>query len=128
MGAPHLISDLTTPVYVNATGNRFAHAAGDVWSANSLCCGNQTNVLKVSFATPATSVAVLFEAGDDTAMLQIYDRRGVLLAETYQRLTGTHTVSLDAPPRKKIAFALATYGDTGRIGTVTYTVPTKGKR
>ncbi|MFO1392549.1 MAG: hypothetical protein U1F09_02115 [Steroidobacteraceae bacterium] len=124
----HLISDVTLPVYVNATGNRFAHPAGDVWSANSLCCGSQTNVLKITFDKPVSSVAVLFDAGEDTAILQIYDHRGVLLAESYQRFTGPNTLSLDAPPKKKISFALATFGDTGRIGPVTYTVPAKGKK
>ena len=101
-----------------------------MWSANSLCCGSQTNVLKISFAKPATtSVSVLFVADDsDTVVLQLYDREGVLLSETYQRINGPASVSLDAPPRKKIGFALATFADTGRIATVTYTVPTKGRK
>lgn len=125
----HLVSDLTTPVYVSATGNRFAHAAGDVWSANSLCCDNQMDALKVSFRKPVTSVAVLFfPIGEDTFMLQSYGTNGELLAESYQRSADPTTISLDAPPRTKIGFALATFADTGRLGTVTYTTPAKRKK
>jgi hypothetical protein len=125
----HLTSDLTTPVYVSATGNRFAHAAGDIWSANSLCCDNQMDVLKISFRKSVVSVAVLFlPIGSDTFMLQIYGINGELLAESYQRSADPTTISLDAPPKTKIGFALATFADTGRLGTVTYTTPAKRKR
>jgi hypothetical protein len=118
----HLISDLTTPVYT--TGTRFSHAAGDIWSANSQCCGSQELVLRVDFKGAVTSVAVLFDADDtDTAVLQVYDRRDQLLAETYQRFSGPNTMSLEAPPKTKIAYALATFADTGRIGAIAYSKP-----
>ena len=118
----HLISDVVAPIYVSVTDDRFAHAAGDVWSANSLCCGDQKNVLKITFAGRiVSSVAVLFEADDtDTVVLQLYDSNDVLLRETYRRFSGPRSVSLTAPSGKRVAYALATFADTGRIATVSY--------
>lgn len=121
----HLTSDAANPVY--STGSRFAHAVGDLWNANDYagCCGGD-QVLKVEFRKAATSVAVQFYPDDtDTAVLQIYDRKSELLAETYVRQSGPHTVSLDAPRGKRIAYALATYADPGRIGPISFTVPGK---
>lgn len=123
----HLTSDLTMPVYT--TGTRFAHAAGDIWTANNYngCCGGD-QVLRIDFGKSITSVAVQFYPDDtDTAVLQIYDRKGKLLAETYVRDSNAITLSLDAPPRSKIAYALATYADTGRIGAISISAPGKIK-
>lgn len=114
-----LTSELTTPVY--AVGNVFAHAAGDIWSAGQCCGGDQ--VLRADFHRPTFSVAVHFLPTDtDTGVVQIYDKQGRLLDEALARDNVPFTISVDTPNRP-IAYALATFGDTGRLGTLAYDVP-----
>ncbi len=114
-----LTSDLTTPVF--AVGGVFAHSAGDIWSAGQCCGGDQ--VLRADFERPTFSVAVHFLPNDtDTGVLQIYDGRGRLLAEQLARDNVPFTISVNTP-NKPIAYALATYGDTGRISTLSFDMP-----
>ena len=115
----HLISDLTTPVFT--TGTAFAHSSGDIWSAGQCCGGDQ--VLRADFERPTFAVAVLFMPDDtDTGVLQIYDKQDRLLDEAVFRSGAAFTISLETPNRP-IAYALATFGDTGRIGTLTFDIP-----
>ena len=112
-----LISGNTTAVYT--TGTYFYHASWDLWSAGQ-CCGPDL-ALRMDFTRPTSSVAVLFVPDDtDTAVLQIYDSGDNLLAEVLDRKNTPMTLSLNSPS-VPIAYALATFGDTGRIATLSYT-------
>lgn len=119
----HLISDLTTPVYT--TGTYFSHAAGSLWSAGQCCGGDQ--VLRADFTRPTFNVSVLFVPDDtDSAVLQIYDKHDNLMGEVLDRQSEPFTLSLTTP-NKPIGYALATFGDTGLIATVSYTQPPRPK-
>lgn len=114
-----LISDLTTPVYT--TGTVFAHLGGDIWSAGQ-CCGG-TQVLRADFNGPVFEVSVLFLPDDtDTGVFQIYDKQGRLLGEEIFRSSAPFTLSLETPNRP-IGYALATFGDTGRLGALAFRTP-----
>lgn len=115
----HLTSELTTAVYT--TGAYFNHASWDLWSAGQ-CCGADL-ALRMDFTRPTFNVAVLFVPDDtDTAVLQIYDKHGVLMSEVLDRQNTPFTLSLTTTNRP-IGFALATFGDTGRIASLAYTQP-----
>ena len=119
----HLISENTTAVYT--TGTYFSHASGDIWSAGQ-CCGGDL-ALRADFTRPTFNVSVLFVNTDtDTAVLQIYDKHGNLLGEVLDRKSEPFTLSLTTP-NKPIGFALATFGDTGRIASMAYTQPPRPK-
>jgi len=120
----HLISENTTAVYT--TGTHFSHASGDIWSAGQ-CCGGDV-ALRADFTRPTFEVSVLFVNTDtDTAVLQIYDKQGNLLDELLDRKSEPFTLSLTTPD-KPIGFALATFGDTGKIASIAYTQPPRPKQ
>jgi hypothetical protein len=118
-----LISDATTPVYT--TGSYFYNAfTGSIWSAGQ-CCGG-TQVLRADFHRPVFEVAVTFIPDDtDTGILQIYDKQNRLLGEAIFRGSTPFTLTLETPNRP-IAYALATFGDTGRLGSIAFLVPPRG--
>jgi len=120
-----LTSDFTTPVYT--TGTAFNHSSGDIWSAGQ-CGGCGDEVLRADFDKPTFAVSVLFLPNDtDTGIVQIYDKQGRLLGEEIVRDSQPFTISLETPNRP-IAYALATFGDTGRLGTLAFQTPPRGPR
>lgn len=118
-----LTSDLTTPVF--AVGGVFSHSSGSTWSAGQCCGGDE--VLRADFDRPTFAVSVLFVPDDtDTGVLQIYDQQDRLLAEELVRDNQPFTISLETP-RGPIAYALATFGDTGKLATLSYDIPPNPK-
>jgi hypothetical protein len=76
--------------------------------------------LRADFAQPVDFVSVAFAPDDtDSGVLQAYASNGDLLAETVNRSNSAYVLSysgLSSP----IAFVIATYGDTGRLGTISF--------
>ena len=113
-----LTSDTTEAVF--AKNGLFANSTdtGLIWSATG---GSFDDVLRADFLVPVISVSMLFLPNDiDTGFLQIYDRHDNLIDETIFRGSDPFTLTLSDP---SIAYALATYGDTGRLGALSYAVP-----
>jgi len=109
-----LISNSTGPVFT--TGSAFSHTSGDIWSAG--CCGDE--VLRADFVDGASFVSMQFLPTDtDTGFLQAYDADGVLLSDQLARSGAPFTLAFTATGTP-IAYILATFGDTGRLGTLTF--------
>jgi hypothetical protein len=110
----HLISDIIEPVL--SDGTYFAHGGGSIWSAGQ-CCGRD-DVLRIDFDGLATMVSVMFVPDDtDTGILQIYDSSDILLDEAIFRSSSNFDLTLSGDD---IAYALATFGDTGQIRIISY--------
>jgi hypothetical protein len=114
----HLISNASGPVFSN--GALFAHGGGVIWSSGP-CCGIH-NALRVDFADLVDLVAVQFFPDDnDGGVLQAYDSSGSLLAEQTRIANSPFTLEVSSAGLP-ISFILASYGDTGSIGTMSYEV------
>ena len=113
----HLTSGAMGPVF--SDGMFFSHEGGSVWSAGQCCGGDQ--VLRMDFLDPVSFVSMLFSPDDtDTGILQIFAYDGTLLGEEIFRSSDPFSLALEGPG---IAFALATFGDTGQLGVLTFSVP-----
>ena len=112
----HLISSLSEPVF--AEGSRFAHSGGIIWSAGP-CCNIHT-VLRADFLATASRVSVLFLPDDnDGGVLQAYDAHDNLIDDRLVIANSPFTISISSPSIP-IAYVLATYGDTGIIGSLSF--------
>lgn len=114
----HLISDAVGPVF--STSGLFGHSGGVIWAAGE-CCGGDT-VLRIDFLNPASSVEVLFLPDDnDSPVFQAYDAGDNRLFDAYV-IAGSPTTLKYSATVTPIAYVLATYGDTGRIRSVSYEI------
>ena len=107
-----LISDVTGPVFTN--GSVFLTDAGSSsWSAD-IRLGD--DALRVDIQTARTSISATIVPNDtDTAVMQIYDSQGALIAETIARSSSEFVLSLAAPVNSTIAFALVAPIDGAEI-------------
>jgi hypothetical protein len=103
-----LTSNVTGPVFTN--GSVFLTDAGSSsWSA-----------LRVDIQTARTSISATIVPNDtDTAVMQIYNSQGALIAETIARSSNEFVLSLAAPANTTIAFALVAPIDGAEIKQIT---------
>lgn len=114
----HLISSFSGPIY--AEGTRFAHSGGAIWSAGPCC--NDFTVLRADFSRLTSYVSMLFLPNDnDSGILQAYDAQHNLISEKVLISTAPFTLEIETPTAM-IAYALATFGDTGELGYLTFDV------
>lgn len=114
----HLTSTAMGSVFTN--GQFFLTSSGStIWSASQFL-GNNT-IFRVDFGMAVGSVELLFSPDDtDTGVLQAYDASGALLDEQIFRSSSASDFTLRVQNGgSPIAYILATYGDTGRIGRLT---------
>ena len=112
----HLVSDFSGPVF--ASGSVFANSGGPIWSAGPCCTIH--NALRADFADKVIRVAVEFLPDDnDGGVLQAYSASGALLDD--KLLIANHPFTLEIfSASTPIAYLLASFGDTGLIGAITF--------
>ena len=109
---------LGVPFRLVADGNRFAHSGGIIWSAGPCC--NVHTVLRADFSATATTVSVFFLPDDnDGGVLQAYDAQDNLIDDRLVIANSPFTISISSQSTP-IAYVLATYGDTGIIGSLSF--------
>jgi hypothetical protein len=79
-------------------------------------------VLRLDFDRPAHSVSVeFFPDGTDTGVFQAYDAEGNVLSESVKRSGTPFSLSYN-DSEARIAYVLATFADSGNLGTVNFTL------
>ena len=112
----HLTSNLAGAIF--ASNGFFAHSGGEIWSAGDCCSGD--TVLRVDFAQAASFVSVSYLPNDnDSPVFQAYDAVNNLLADLHV-ISNTPVSLSHTSSGVPIAYVLATYGDTGRIQSMSY--------
>lgn len=91
---------------------------GAIWSAGPCCAIH--NALRADFASPVSRVSVEFHPDDnDSGVLQAYSAGGALLGDQF--LIANHPFTLEIiSTSTPIAYLLASYGDSGLIGAITF--------
>ncbi len=112
----HVVSDFSGPIF--AGGSNFIHSGGAIWSAGP-CCAIR-NALRADFAVSVSRISVEFRPDDnDAGVLQAYSADGALLGDQF--LIANHPFTLEITGAgTPIAYLLASYGDSGLIGAITF--------
>ena len=109
------VPSIATPIY--AIGNVFSN---DPTTPRTWFAGSAGIALRIGFDVSPGQVSVLFMPDDtDTGLLSVFGPSDEVLADLVARSSVPFTLTF-AASGTSVAYALASYGDTGYIGRIQY--------